>query len=90
MASVMKLLERVTPFGIMRLTIAPLKHDPEKLHDFSNKIVRRNNALEQDSDSISGNLAPGLFSLPSMAAMSRSGIAYSAQTLGDGSGDGRR
>jgi predicted DNA-binding ribbon-helix-helix protein len=35
----------------------PLKHDPEKLHDFSDEIMRRNNALEKDSDSISGNLA---------------------------------
>jgi hypothetical protein len=37
--------------------LPPLKHDPEKLHDFSDKIMRRNNALEQDSDSISVNLA---------------------------------
>jgi hypothetical protein len=29
-----------------------LEHDPEKLHDFSDKIMRRNNALEHERDSI--------------------------------------
>jgi hypothetical protein len=41
-----------------------LKHDPEKLHDFSDKIMSRNNALDQDSDSISGNPARGAKKMP--------------------------
>ena len=30
----------------------PLEHDPEKLHDFSDKIMRRNKAVRAESDSI--------------------------------------